>query len=100
MKIYVDVWKTLYTYNYNNYNMKSIKERVLEALETWNYQMYRASPYYISREIGASESSVMKVIRILKDDGVIRKATLGHSWVLIKRDVPDKKGVVNDERDN
>ena len=60
---------------------KTAIEKVVFSLRYWNYNLSRASPFNISRDLDISESAVIKAIRILKADGVIKKSS-GGSWVL------------------
>jgi hypothetical protein len=63
--------------------MKNVLNRVIDALKAWKYTQCKATPYMISREIGASESAVVKALRVLKDEGIVKKSTMGSSWVIV-----------------
>jgi ribosomal protein S25 len=62
---------------------KSVKKKnILDALIKWDYNAFKATPYQIARKVSCSESSATKILRYLKDQGVVNRNSKG-SWHLI-----------------
>lgn len=76
----------------NNSNMITLTTRgkVIESLCFWNYNIHKATAFNISRDTGLSESSVVKTLRILKEDTIVRKSP-GGSYLLIDPDIHKKE---------
>ena len=61
------------------YQHSELKDRLIKALKAWSYSKEAATPYNIARRINCSESQVCRILRYLKDEGLVRKSDSG-SW--------------------
>lgn len=54
-------------YSGSMYEKSFVKKDLLKVLMEWDYNKHKATPHNIAIEINASESSVMKILRYMRD---------------------------------